>query len=111
MSNYKNRKRNPCALGKDCNCYQRVLEEQFHPEEEPECVCANTQIYYDIKNLPEDVMDAIRESGLEEKWKNIPKMQFSVSNNEDVANHVVKFISRYGKLPGVAPMMKSIHVH
>ena len=111
MNNYKNRKRNPCALGKDCNCYQRVLEEQFHPEEGHEYVIVNKETYYDIKNLPEDIMLAIRESGLEEKWQTLPKMQFSVPNNVDVSKHIINFISRYGKLPGVAPMMKSIHVH
>lgn len=113
--NFKNRKRNPNALGKDCSCYQRILQDELHPEnnsqEDNECTCESDVQYLDMKNLPEDIMQSIIDKGLEDKWKSMPKMLFSVCKKGDPCEHVINYITRYGKLPGVAPMMKSIHVH
>jgi hypothetical protein len=104
-------KRNTSALGEDCSCSQRILVEQYTAKQ---AIALSPQPkecdLYDMKALPEYMLSAIHESGLYDKYLTMPKMQFSLCCKGDKIEHLLNMIRRYDVLPGVQPMMKSIHV-
>jgi len=105
------RKRNPNALGEDCSCSQRRLTEQFNQKQAIALSPQPEQCdMYDMKALPEYMLLAIHENGLYDKYLTMPKMEFSLCKKGDKIEHLLNLIRRHGVLPGVEPMMKSIHV-
>lgn len=95
------------ALGEQCSAKQRLTEQPTRKElilKSPYCDVAQM---YDMRNLPEHIMDKIKAKGLYDKWKCIPKMLWSAPKHGDTVEHLLSFINRHGTVnTRIGEMMK-----
>jgi len=95
------------ALGEQVSAKQRLVEQLPRKEIILKSKKHDITHYYDMRNLPEEIMQQIHKKGLYEKWKCIPKMLWSAPPKGNKVEHLLSFISRYGNLnTRIGEMMK-----
>ena len=115
-----NRCKNPLKpgspLGDNISSLQQISVDSDYPQiqlnqkEAIECChCSCNSNSVDMQNLPEEMLAAIHENGLYDKYLTMQKMTITLPKEKPIA-HLLNYIRRTGVMPGVEPRMKSMHV-
>jgi len=87
-------KNNSKALGEQCSAKQRLVETCTGKQAIIHCRAIRPEEYYDMKNLPADIMQEIEKCGYLEYLRLTPKCQISVPKGRDAKDYVINFILR-----------------
>ena len=80
------------AIGDNVSFTQRVAQ----PDKVKIITCREVKFdeMYDIKNLPQHIMDAIIDDCLFQKWYDLPKFRFSIPDGRNEIEFIINLVLR-----------------